>query len=415
MDLLTGLYAGRESLISHGSALATLSDNIANSNTTAFKSERTEFSGLLSNALGGVYSPTMSYGNGVAVDGTKTNLAQGPIEDTGQNLDFAIEGDGYFVLSDGTTNYYTRAGNFKSDASGKLVTESGLNVMGYLPSAPETLTTLSVNNTFVDATATSLMTLTGNLSVSSAVTSVPAGAQTYEELSSAANFHTVASLYDSLGVNHDVDMYFYKTGTNAWQVQAYCDASETGGTAGVPAQIGSTTLSFPTDGKFPEGTAVEMQLSGAWTGAANSAVTVDLSGMRQVGGSSALNSIAADGNPSGTITGIEVDQNGQIVGTLDGGGQTVLGTIALAKFVNPDSLDKLGDNLYQAGEESSAVAIGNPNSDGRGIVQNGELEQSNVDQASEFVNVIRYQRGYQAGSQVIQTMNELLNTTLQIA
>ena len=415
MDLLSGLYCGRESLITHGNALAVVSDNVANANTVGFKTDRTEFSDVLAESLGCVYSPQFSSGNGVAANDVVTLFSQGPIEQTDEQYDFAIEGDGFFVVRNGNEEYYTRAGNFLLDADGNLVTRTGESVMGYLGSDTTTLTPIKIQSGMVAAAPSALVTLKGNLDATNEISTVPAGAATYGQISSAANFHTVTTVFDSQGIKRDVDLYFFKTGVNTWTATAYGDGGDLGGTPGTPQQLGSTTMSFQPDGTQGTGATTALSITPAWSGSGGSTVSIDLSGMAQFGSASALTSVTADGSSAGNIVGFEVDKSGLITGRLDSGSAITLGTVALAKFVNNQSLQKIGDNKFQATEYSSAANIGVGNTQGRGTIKNGALENSSVDTASEFIDVIRYQRGYQAGSQVVKTMNELISTTLEIA
>ena len=415
MDLLTGLYAGRESLISHGTALAVVADNVANSNTTGYKAERTEFAGLLANSMGSMYSDGTSYGDGVQVTDVVTMQSQGSIETTSQQLDFAVKGEGFFIVSDGTNTYYTRAGNFTTDANGYLVTQGGLSVMGYAQGDDQTLVPLQVTNSTVDAQPTTTATLSGILDSSSKNTTVPTNPQTFSELNDAATYRCSFSIIDSLGESRDISMYFFKTDNSTWQASAYVDGATVGGTEGSPTQIGTTTLSFASDGSLVEGSGSEMTMTGNWGGTSSSSVTVNLANFNAVASNSALSTISTNGTKAGTVSSISVADDGTITGVLNSGSETELGTVALAQFINPNSLERMGTNLFTTSEDTATPSIGTPDSGARGSIANGSLESSTVDQATEFINMVRYQRGYQAGSQVVSTMSSLINTTLELA
>jgi len=128
MGLFSGLYIGRESLMSHGNAMASIANNIANVNTTGYKGERAEFMDLFAGGSGSLYGSSLASGNGSKIDSISMETSSGVIEDTGRDLDAAISGNGFFVVSDGTTQYYTRAGNFTLDADGYLRTQDGMYV-----------------------------------------------------------------------------------------------------------------------------------------------------------------------------------------------------------------------------------------------------------------------------------------------
>ncbi|MCC6932271.1 MAG: flagellar hook-basal body complex protein [Deltaproteobacteria bacterium] len=415
MDLLTGLYTGRESLMSHGTALAAVADNVANTNTTGYKAERPEFAALLADSMGGLYSQTNSYGNGVEITDINTIHAQGPLEVTNRSLDFSIQGEGFFIVSNGTDTYYTRAGNFTAAADGTLVTQDGLTVMGYASGDLQNLVPLQVENTTVQAQATTTVALNGVLDSRSTITTAPTNPQTFGELNSAASAHGIFSVIDALGEKHDIDMYFSKTDATTWQASAYVDGSDVGGTAGVPVQVGSATMNFPNNGSPAVDSTITMTMNPAWPGTTSSPVTIDMTQFQSVAAPSVLSGIIADGTQPGTVSNISLSKDGTIVGQLDSGAQTTLGTIALARFVNPESLTREGSNMFSISEKTSTPSVGTPNTEARGSVSNNSLENSTVDQANEFINVVRYQRGYQAGSQIVRTMNELLNTTLQLA
>ncbi len=417
MDLLSSLIVGRESLLTHGTAMSVVADNLANSNTPGFKTQRAEFSHLLTEGLGSLFGSPMNAGEGVILSDIKDIHTQGPIDFTDRSLDVAVSGEGFFILNDGTDTYYTRAGNFSTNGTGNVVASSGENVMGFTTASPTTLVPLNTTSVTQSATPTTTVGLTGNLDATSPpVLTVPANPATYAELTPFASFQSSVAVIDSLGVTHDVGLYFFRTGPGTWTAQAYVDSGDVSEIPGAPTSLGETQITFSETGTQPPDAAVTLALSPAWAnGAAAGSITVDLSDLTGFGSPSNFNTVTTDGNAAGSVSGVQIEENGNVVALLDNGSSISVGTIALATFPNTGGLDKVGDNRFRETTDSGAPVVGNPETSGRGSTLGGALELSTVDPANEFVNIISYQRAYQAGSQVISTASELLNTTIQIA
>ena len=421
MRLESGLYCGRESLMTHGAALSGVADNLANSNTPGFKSTRVEFADLLSDSIGCLYSEPIEGGSGVAAEQiTADHDKQGPIETTNRPLDAAIQGQGFFILQNAANErFYSRAGNFQTDANGNLISVSGENIMGYTSASPETLVALRVDTSSVSPTPSTEVSVNGNLDSSEpAVLQVPSNPATFTDINQASTYDTGIELIDSLGAEHDIGLYFFLTNqqSRTWTCQAYVDAEDVGGTAGTPSLIGTTTFSFDTSGKQAENATTSLSLSGNWSnGAASSSATVDLSKFTGMAGSSYVSSVTNDGMRAGNVSGVEISQNGELVSLLDTGERNVIGQLALATFRSNNGLERVGSNMFRETEYSGVPSTGLANSADKGNIQNSALESSIVDPANEFINMIRFQRGYQAGSQVITTVSDLLNTTIQLA
>ena len=412
---LTGLYAGRESVISHGIAISTVADDIANTNTPGFKSQRIDFADLYAQAEGSLFGNPLAPGNGVsAADKKVMHNIQGSIDDTGRDLDFALDGSGFFMLSDGTNQFYTRAGNFKTDSAGNIVNDSGYQLLAVVTEggAP---TALNVNTNSTGATPTTTMSLSGNLNGGLPDSPAPANPASFSELNTGAALKGTVVVTDSLGGEHNVAVYFHKTANLNFTVQAYVDAGETGGVAGTPQLVGQSTIAFGQDGVITAGGAPPATLSIAWSnGAAASTIAADFSGFTGYVSTSNLNSVAADGVPNGEIQGYQLDSEGNFNAVLDNGQNLFLGRLSIAKFNNPDSLERRGSTIFAEGPDTSEVSVGFAGQGGRGSTRGAALEASTVDTASEFVDLIRYQRGYQAGSKVISTISQLLEQTIQI-
>ncbi len=420
--LFSGLFAGRESLITHGTALAAVSDNVSNSNTTGFKDQRVEFSDMLAESQGGLYGGGDSIGNGVrAVDTITNHSKQGALNVTDRELDFAIEGAGFFVVNDGTTDFYTRAGNFQSNSSGNIVTGKGETLMGFTAESPDTLVALNTDGVTSAATATAAVTITGNLdSGSAAGATAPAAAPaTFELLSNSSQFSTSLRAIDSLGEAHDVVVHFFHTGAESdltWTAQAYTDAEETGGVAGTPVLLGETAITFTENGIQAEGAETTLTANATWgNGAAASTIAYDLSSFTGFSTPSSVNSVVSDGVVPGNVTGFSLGSNGILQATLDSGETTDIGTVALAKFVSNDGLQKVGGGRFIQTDSAGDITVAAAGSDGLGSATNGALEASTVDLTKEFVDIVRYQRGYQAGSSVVSTLGDIIRDTIGLA
>ena len=408
MSFIVGLNTGRDAMMTHGLALAAVSDNIANTNTISFKTQRPEFADLIAESIGGLYStPGMSPGHGVQVSTIAMMNHQGTLELTNREYDFAIDGNGYFItqMQDGTT-YYTRAGNFSVDSDGYLVTLEGAKVLGYAPGG-NTLQPLQVKGFSVLPQATTNVKISGTLDATAGITTLPMPPASYQDLATNASFHSFAQIYDSQGQVRDLDFYYFKLADNTWEVQMYVDGRNTGGTPNEPVLMGSTTLNFPVANNT-------ISLNATWGNGATSNVNIDFSNFLNLAVPSNISQVSADGFAGGTVTGIRVSDTGAILGYLDTGIATIIGEFALVTFENPDSLQRVGKNRYIAGGNTVISSTGRPGADGRGQLKGSTLELSNVDMAGQFVELIRFQRGYQAGSKIVQTLSDLIQTTLNI-
>lgn len=416
MRLFSSLNTGRESLLTHGTALSGAANDIANVSTPGFKDQRLEFADLLAASEGSLYGLETQAGNGVQAQDLLSIHNQGSLEFTERSLDVGIEGNGFFVVQNGEDILYTRAGNFQLNEEGVVVSSNGQPILGFTAASPDVPAPININDVNAEAEATTEASLTGNLDVRDAPVPAPANPQTFAELEQASAFSTSLEVIDSLGASHDVLLHFFKDDQLNYTVNAYVDGEEVGGVAGVPQQVGTTTLGFQANGQQPEGVAVNMAIAAAWSnGAEPSAVGLDLSTFSGFANNSFVSLANRNGVQAGSVLGNDILPDGTILAVLDSGDSAVVGRFALAQFASPAGLTKSGDNGFLQSAASGEPDIGNPNEDGRGALQGGALELSTVDLSREFIDVIRFQRAYQAGSSVIQTTNTLLDTTLQLA
>ncbi len=412
MRLETSMNTGREALLVNGTALNTVADNLANSNTTGFKDTRLEFGDLIADGGNSLYGGPLQGGNGVVAGKvTIQHSQQGTVDRTARPLDAAIDGRGWFVLNDGTNQYYSRAGNFSTNEDGEIIGQGGAKLLGYTALSPDTAVPIKVKDLVGTPTASAKVTIGGNLS-SNAVIAQPPAAATFQALEQNAGFSTAAEVIDSLGNTHNVSLYFYKTAQQTWTSQAYVDAGDTGGVPGTPVLVGTGVLNFDQNGNLVEGGNTELNITPPWAQAAAGNVNIDLSGFTGNAGSSSVANLTSDGQRGGNLKQISIDQSGNVVALLESGETINAAQIAIADFISPDGLERIGDNLFQETELSGEAEIAKPTLT---KILGGALESSTVDTAREFTTLIQYQQGYRASSQIIQSISELIKSTIQIA
>jgi flagellar hook protein FlgE len=411
---LSGLNAASETISVSG-------NNIANANTIGYKTSTISFSDVFSNSSGlrlNGAGTALQFGQGVRITGTPMNLGQGTLTTTDIATNSAIEGNGFFVVANslGALNY-TRAGDFTVDRVGNLVNPNGLKVQGYA----------AVNGAIPAGSALSSLTVPIGETLPPAVTSE---AMFRMNLNSkdlvGTDFHAVTQVYDSKGVGRKLDLVFTKTGDGAYTVTATVDGTPAtlsvngGAPSAAPASLtfdGNGQLLTPTTSLsiIPDPTA----LNGAALPAINLRLREPLTGVLNLTNYAAVSALAAteqNGLPSGGLVGLaqSLDQNGVLYAVFSNGQRRLLGQIAVATFNSPTSLRRQGNNLYGETVTSGQATYGVPGTGSRGTIVGASLEQSNVDIATEFTNLIVAQRSFQANSRVINTISQTLQDLLQI-
>jgi flagellar hook protein FlgE len=419
MSLLTSLWTGTSGLGAHGDAISVVGDNIANVSTIGFKGSRASFEDV----LGGTAPNGQRIGAGVRMGGVQTLFGQGSLQQTGNGLDFAVRGNGFFVVAgnhDGLDgNWYTRDGRIHANEDGTLVNSQGLRLQGYtidptgtVGAAPGDIT-LPMQSQPV---ATTSLTLGVNLDSRA---TAPAGAWDPLNAAATSNFTTSATVYDSLGNAHRADVYFRANGSGGWDWHALVDGGElTGGTAGTPTEIATGTLTFDTDGALDSQTTTTS--SADFLGAtAGQAITFSfgddiasggtgLQGSTQFASPSAVNQIVQDGFGAGALVDLEVSDDGTITGRYSNGQTRPIAQLALARFASEDGLIRQGGQLFAESRDSGQALLGAAGTGGRGAVSAGALEGSNVDLGDELVTLIAYQRAFQANARTVSTADEML-------
>lgn len=419
MRLESALFSSSSGLEAHGNAMAVIGDNVSNANTTAFKAGIVQFSDLLSEGADGRNSSALPVsGSGVEVDQVRQDHSSGGFDYTGRPLDVSIDGEGFFVVGDPQAPQYTRAGNFIIDENGLLSTSGGKPVLGFADDATQ-LQAIDMRGVEVTGTPTSTMTITGNLSSQAPLVAQPAAPATFQEVGTSAAFVNSITVFDSLGESHDVTLGFFKEGANSWSVGAFIDGSEvTGGTAGTPVRLGQTVpLAFGPDGQLTEASVATAQIvaSPAFAnGAAAGNITIDLSQFSQFASNSTVSSITQDGQAAGEIEGYEIGGDGRVFARLSSGASPVIATLGVANFNNVEGLTRVGGSLFDATARSGNAGLSTAGQSGTGSLQVGALERSNVDLADQFVDLVIYQRGYSASSQIFSSAGDMLRDTIAL-
>jgi flagellar hook protein FlgE len=383
-------------------------NNIANASTTGFKGARTEFADLFSVSPQGT-SNTQT-GNGVRVASVAQQFSQGNLEVTGNNLDMAISGEGFFILSEAGALSYSRAGAFQVDANGNVVNSKNQALQVYPVNPGGGFNTGGLTDLRL-ISGVSAPAATGNAQVlfnlpADAVPPIgapfnPANVTTYNEATS-------LTVYDSLGAAHTATMYFVKDpAANDWNTRLYIDGTAVGGIQDLQYSS-SGTLTVPAGGTitFPP--------YAPTTGAAPMNITFDMVGTTQYGSNFSVNSVTQDGYTTGRLIGIDFDSNGVVQSRFTNGRSVPLGQIALANFSSVQGLQQLDSTQWAETFASGQPLRGQAGNSGLGLIQSGSLEASNVDLTAQLVNMITAQRNFQANAQVISTSDQITQTIINI-
>ncbi|MDO5057120.1 MAG: flagellar hook protein FlgE [Lautropia sp.] len=392
--------------------LDTIGHNVANASTVGFKASRAEFADVYATTIYGVAS--ISPGIGVEVGAIAQQFAQGALTTTANSLDLGINGGGFFRMSDNGSISYSREGQFKLDKNGYIVNGSGMRLTGYPVDVNGIVTNGTAQELRLDASdvapkATTAATVRVNVDARS---TVPANdfsltdAKTYDG-------GTSVSVYDSLGREHVMALYFRKADDNTWNVHGTIDGNLLNG----GNSLG--TLAFNTNGSLNlNGGATTNPFRvtvpvGADAGG-NQVVSLNFSDTTQFGTNFTVAHQEQDGNGSGKLAGFSVGRDGSLMARYTNGLSVSKGRVALANFTNPQGLQPLGNNQWVETSDSGAPLVGSPGTGTLGEIQSGALESSNVDLTQELVNMITAQRVYQANAQTVRTHDQLLQTIVNL-
>jgi flagellar hook protein FlgE len=449
------------------SSLDVIGNNIANANTVGMKYSRTEFAALVAGSLG-AGGGANGAGIGASVAAIAQQFTQGNINITGNNLDVAINGSGFFqVTLPDQSLAYTRDGQFKLDSSGNLITNSKSNVMGYPTDLLGNRTSITPQkmiiptNAPIPAKATSAITAEFNLDARAKI------AASVSPPTPIGTSGTTLTAYDSQGIEVPVSLYFVKTGpdttanpavaVDTWDV--FDKGSLATGTANLAtngatyathtanvtwnaanpgpnqkptfAAAGTGTFAAAQLALIPSGSILQMTfdvngklvtpasnpnltLTSTNPAIGNFTATLDLSKATQYGTAFAVSSLTQDGYTAGDLTGITIDPAGVINARYSNGETQAKGQLLLADFRNVQGLTQLGGGNWTETTASGQAVLGSPGEGKYGAVRAGAVEESNVDLTGELVNMMTSQRNYQANAQTIKTQDQVMSTLVNL-
>jgi flagellar hook protein FlgE len=394
--------------------LSSISQNVSNANTTGYKNAETEFATLVDQAGGAADSLA-----GVKASLRSLNSLQGSVVGTSTTTDLAVQGDGYFVVTDSSGAYYlTRNGSFVPDANGNLVNSAGYYLMGNAATAGNSQSD-AVPNEKVNVTAsgelptpTTAGTLTVNLPSTAAVVtgdlpSSNAADATYTD-------ETSVTAYDNLGGAHTINIYLTNTGNNGtsdtWEMTAY-DASTAAAGGGFPytstasaaTPLFTQALDFdPTTGLLTSGSPFNIPIPNGQT------LALNVSGMTQQASAFSVATNVTNGNARASLKGVTIGADGTLDFQYSNGASNAAYHIPLASVPSEDNLTSLNGNVFQANQNSGSIVYSTAGTGGLGTIVSSSLENSTVDLATELTQMIEAQSAYQANSKVFQTGADLL-------
>ncbi len=393
-------------------ALNTIGNNLANLNTTAYKGQTTSFEDLFYQQIGESGSgDAIQVGAGTKVSGTSTDFTEGTIlpDSNTNSADMALAGNGFFVVQQGGVQSLTRAGNFQLSSNGNLITQDGQQVMGY-------------------AAVNGVVNQNSSLSPITIPVGVNEGAQATQNFSLTTNLNSGATvgtsfsspvqIFDSLGQSHQVTVSYTKTATNTW---SYSVALPAGDAIGVPTN-NTGTLTFDTSGNLvsPVGSVNNITFPGLTDGASDLSFNWNLNGsggsptISQLASASTNNGSTQDGFASGVYQSFTVDSSGVITAQFSNGRPSTIGQVAVATVANTAGLTASGSNDFGTTAASGQASVGVAGAGGRGTIDDGALEQSNVNISTEFSNLIVAQRAFEANSKTVTTFDTVSQDVLSM-
>jgi flagellar hook protein FlgE len=414
---------GLSGLNATAKSLEVIGNNIANASTYGAKTARAEFADVYAAALNG--SGASPIGIGVSLATVAQQFTQGSILTTENPMDLAINGTGFFQVTDGNSPVsYTRNGQFKIDRDGYIVNSQAQRLLGYPADGagaiqPGAATALQLPTSGINPQVTSEIDIEFNLDSRAASTAPAAAPQIDFTDPTTYNNATSLNVYDQRGQDVALTFYFQKSATDTWNVFVTANGTTVGGTALAPTPI--TTMTFPASGAVPTAPAGAITLNvPASTNAAGAAtlaipgIQLDLTAATQFGAGFGVTDMSQDGFAPGQLSSIAIENNGIVMARYSNGQSRPAGQIEIASFRNPQGLQPLGGNGWARTFTSGDPVLGTPGTGNFGVLQSGALEESNVDLTGELVNMITAQRIYQANAQTIKTMDQTMQTLVNM-
>lgn len=412
--MFTSFSTALSALGAHSTAVDVVGNNLANLNTPGFKASVVSFYDLVTQSLGAGLGETQ-VGFGVARPITLRQFSQGAIQTSAGPLDAAIQGDGFLVLrSKSNATIYGRGGNLQVDRNGVLMTATGERVQGWVSQNGALDTNLPITDVSVPVgslrPAKPTSQLSFDLNLNARATAGPP----------ADTFSTSMEVFDSLGVSHVASIKFTKTNNpGEWNYSF----SIPDGDVSTPIAPTTGTINFTTAGTLSSPTSAgpfpTLNITGLNSGAAPMQVTWNLYNgqtprLTQFAQPSAVSALGQNGAAAAQLVRVGLGDGGIVLAQYSSGEQLVVGQVAMASIRNPESLISVGNNSYQLSARSAVPAVGTAGTGGRGSILGGAVENSTVDIAKEFTNLIVLQRGYQANTRVVTTVDEISQETINL-
>jgi flagellar hook protein FlgE len=411
---------GLSGLNTTSKSLEVIGNNIANANTYGAKGSRAEFADMYAAALNG--AGTNQIGIGVSLASVSQQFTQGSISATENPMDLAVNGAGFFQLSDTSGSLvYSRNGQFKVDKAGSIVNNDGMKLMGYAADSngviqPGSAVPLTLPTAGIEPKVTTTVDLEFNLDKGKEVIPAATPAIDFDDPDSYTQA-TEATVYDAAGQPVTLSYYFQKSADDTWNVFVRANGTTAAGTDAAPEPV--TTLTFAADGSSytSSNDTLDIPVTTGSDGASTLAIpgiTMDFSGSTQYGAAFGVTNLAQDGYSAGALSGITFDDSGVVMARYTNGQTKPAGQLQLATFRNPQGLQPMGGNGWRTTFASGDPIVGTPSSGAFGALQAGALEESNVDLTGELVNMITAQRNYQANAQTIKTMDQVMQTLVNL-
>ncbi|MBI4902015.1 MAG: flagellar hook protein FlgE [Acidobacteria bacterium] len=411
--MFTSFSTALSALGALSTAVDVVGNNLANLNTPGFKASQVAFHDLVTQSLGAGLGETQ-VGFGVGRPVTLRQFSQGAIQSSSGPLDAAIQGDGFLVVRDRAgALLYTRGGALQVDKSGNLLTATGERVQGWASTGGVVDTNGTIGDIVVPVgslkSPTPTTAFSFDLNLNAAGTAGPPPTQ----------FSTSIEVFDSLGASHVVTVTFTKNATvGQWDYSISVPNADVSS----PLTPVTGTITFDSQGRMVDPPAAgpfpAITVSGLSNGAADMTMTWQLYGttprITQYSQPSAVSANSQDGSPAAQLIRVGLDDGGRILALYSDGQQIMVGQLSMAAIRNPESLVAVGNNNYQLSARTALPAIGIPGTGGRGSILGGAVEFSTVDIAREFTNLIVLQRGYQANTRVVTTVDELSQETINL-
>jgi flagellar hook protein FlgE len=467
MTINSALLTGVSGLIAQSSALATISNNIANANTVGYKTEQTAFSDLVTDpTAAGAFNS-----GGVLAQTQQLVTQQGTLTQTTSNTDLGIQGAGFFVTTASASpsvtdaRDFTRAGSFTVDANGDLMNAAGgylqgwpVNADGSISIDPSSVASLQTINVAGAGEAGGAVSATSQVSVNANLNSaqtVDADASTYDTAANSMaayaasdgasgtkpDFTISIPVSDSQGGQHTLSLDVLKTGANTWQAELLAPATTTGSNPSssvnsADGQVATGTLVFNSNGSLNTaassltdadgnnllGATPSKTLNVDWNSALGlqtpQALAFNLSntlgGLTQVASDSVTQSVDTNGTQFGNLTSVTVDNQGFVTAAYDNGVTRKIAQVAIATFQNPDGLTSVSGDNYQVSSASGTYNLKAPGQGGAGSLSPSTLEASTVDLSQQFAGLIVTQQAYAASTKILTTADQMLQQLISI-